>query len=204
VSERVLSWDAVGVAHDRASGLGLQVERNGTDEAKPWTWFFTGWPVFPDGRENMQNEQPRGSAATEADAKRIAEGSLPTPVEIAAIRRGSEEAWAAYHKAQEDAAPPQELLFEGPQRGRAILTWRAVLGAQLLRSPFGLVFPLGPSSPLRPLDVAWAQSTYAFAASAAGASFRLISKPNSLARRHSCFSWRARTCSAYAASVSWT
>jgi hypothetical protein len=109
VSEQALSWDATGVAHDPASGLGLQVERNRIDGAKPWTWVFTGWPVFPDGRENMQNEQPSGSAATEADAKRIAEGSLPTPVEIAAIRRESNEAWAAYHKAQEEAAPNESL-----------------------------------------------------------------------------------------------
>jgi hypothetical protein len=104
MSKLVLKWDSNGTAHDPDTGLTAHVERNGTDADSPWIWFLADWPVFPAGRENIQNECPRSSAATEEAAKRAAEETLPTPEEMTSLCRESEKAWSAYYKAQEDAA----------------------------------------------------------------------------------------------------
>jgi hypothetical protein len=96
MSER-LRWNEVGLAHDEATGLTVQVEKGGNDPARPWTWFFGDWPVGP-------NSQPgdflSGKAATEEDARRDAESALPTAEEIARLREKAEAEYEAIDAAK--------------------------------------------------------------------------------------------------------
>ena len=90
-----LHWDEKGFAHDDATGLSLQVERNGIDPAHPWAWFIADMPVFPD--HDQSEDRRHGRAPTEEEAKLAAEAALPSVDELRRLESGSESAWGDDH-----------------------------------------------------------------------------------------------------------
>ena len=90
-----LHWNDTGHARDDATGLSLQVERNGIDPAYPWVWFITDMPVFPD--RDQSEDRRHGRAPTEVEAKLAAEAGLPSVDELRAFESGSESAWVDDH-----------------------------------------------------------------------------------------------------------